>query len=300
VRALAASLLILAGGLLSASPARAGDDCPPEGADAASLQLLKRQGFVVEDAATRNALALGLLACLSSPDPLLRDGIAYEALTAWLRGDKLDAGMRRQLCDRLYAMLQDVDEAGFRRPFSALALSEVARTDRIAQWMTPEERAAMVEAAAQYLTSIRDYRGYDNVQGWRHGIAHGSDWLMQLAMNPALQRAQLDVILGAVAAQAVPQSAHAYIYGEPGRLARPVLHVARRGVLTEAEWTAWFAALPGKIGDPSKAYADTAWLACRHDLLAFLTAILVESDQSQDGQVKALKAPVVMALKALR
>jgi len=299
VRALAASLLILAGGLLSASPVRAGDDCPPEGADAATLQLLKRQGFVVEDAATRNALALGLLACLSGPDPLLRDGIAYEALTAWLRGDQLDAGMRRQLRDRLYAMLQDVDEAGFRRPFSALVLSEVARTDRIAQWMRPEERAAMVEAGAQYLTSIRDYRGYDNVQGWRHGIAHGSDWLMQLAMNPALQRAQLDVILGAVAAQAVPQSAHAYIYGEPGRLARPVLHVARRGALTEVEWTAWFAALPGKIGDPSGAYADTAWLARRHDLLAFLTAIHFEAQQSQDAGLKSLELAAARAIKAV-
>ncbi len=291
--------LLLAIVLLLPCRAWAEEACPPEGTDASSLQLLKQQEFQVEDAPTRDALALGLLGCLSSADPLLRDGIAYEALTQWLRGGQLDAPLRRTLLDRLYVMLEEEDPEGFRQPFAALVLSEVARTDRIASWMTPKERMAMVEAAAKYLKSVRDYRGFDDAQGWRHGVAHGSDWLLQLSLNPALERAQLDAILSAVAAQAVPESAHAYVYGEPGRLARPVLYVAKRGVLTDEEWGDWFGKLPGMIGDPSKAYADSAWLARRHDLLAFLTAIYLESDQSQDEKLKALKLPVVMAMKAI-
>ncbi|MGH8028120.1 MAG: DUF2785 domain-containing protein [Pseudoxanthomonas sp.] len=290
---------VLAFALLSPLSAWAEDVCPPEGTDAGSLRLLKQQDFMVEDAATRNMLAMRLLGCLSSPDPALRDGIAYEALTAWLRGNALEARTREQLRDSLYAMLKEPDAEGFRQPFAALVLSEVARTDRIEPWMTPKERMAMVDEAVRYLRSVQDYRGFDNTQGWRHGVAHGSDWLMQLALNPALERPQLEAMLGAVAAQAVPESGHAYVFGEPGRLARPVLYIAKRGVLADADWSAWFLGLPERIGEREKAYSDTAWLARRHDLLAFLTGVYLEADQSADAQIKALKAPAVLALKII-
>jgi hypothetical protein len=285
--------------LLSPLAVWAEDACPPEGTDAGSLQLLKQQDFKVDDATTRNTLAIRLLGCLSSPDPTLRDGIAYEALTAWLRGNGLEADTRVRLRDSLYAMLKEPDTEGFRQPFAALVLSEVARTDRITPWMTPKERVAMVDEATRYLRSVQDYRGFDNTQGWRHGVAHGSDWLMQLSLNPALERAQLDTMLEALATQVVPESAHAYVFGEPGRLARPVLYIAKRGLLTESDWSAWFDSLPARIGDRAKAYTDTAWLARRHDLLAFLTGLYMEADQSTDPQIKALKAPVVAALKTV-
>lgn len=273
--------------------------CPPDGTDVASLQLLKQQQFVVADAGARDALALGLVDCLGSPDPALRDGIAFEGLAAWLRGKQLDEATRRGLRTRLYALLEAEDAEGFQRPFAALVLSEVARTDRIEPWMSADERASMVDKASEYLSSVRDYRGFDDAHGWRHGVAHGSDWLMQLALNPALDRAQADRILAAVAVQAVPESAHAYVFGEPGRLARPVLYVAQRGLLNEAEWIAWFDALPARLGDPAKAYADEAWLARRHDLMGFLTALYLEAVESKDPKIQALKAPVVMGMKGV-
>ena len=155
----------------------------------------------------------------------------------------------------------------------------------------------MVKAATTYLQSVQDYRGFDDGQGWRHAVAHGSDWLLQLALNPAVERAQLDQILAALATQVVPEASHAYVFGEPGRLARPVLAIAKRGLLTEAEWTAWFDALPKRIGDPSQAYTDSGWLARRHDLLAFLGNLYLEADQSGDAYIKALKVPVVATLK---
>ena len=192
---------------LAAPAARAA--CPPAGWDAPKLQALKESNFVVEDADARTKLANGLLDCLASPDPSLRDGIAFEAWQTWLRAGQLDEATRRAALGRLQSQLAGTkDRRGFEVPFSALVLSEVARTDRIKPWMTPEERGAMVEAASRYLSSVTDYRGFDDKEGWRHGVAHGSDWLMQLAMNPALDRGQLDRILAAVATQVVPTQAH--------------------------------------------------------------------------------------------
>lgn len=285
-------LLVL---VLLAAPALA-QDCPPEGQSKVSLQALKALQFTLPDAAEKQKLADGLLACLGDPDPELRDGIAYEALTQWLRAGDFDADATRGLRDKLYAMLDQDDKQGFAHPFAALVLSEVARSDRIKPWMTPEERAAMVDRAAAYVESVRDYRGYIEGEGWRHGVAHGADWLMQLSLNPALDRVQLDRMLAAVAVQAVPESEHAYVFGEPGRLARPVLNTAQRKLLSKADWQAWFATLPARLGE-ARRDDHGAWLARRHDLMAFLMSLYLEADQSDDAQIKQLKPAIVAALK---
>ena len=118
------------------------------------------------------------------------------------------------------------DRDGFRQPFAALVLAEVARTDRIESWLTPAQRVALVDSAARYVTSVRDYRGFDPKEGWRHGVAHGADLLLQLALNPAVDRAGLDRLLGAVAAQVAPRGALIYRWRvraprAPGVVRRP-------------------------------------------------------------------------------
>ena len=282
--------------ILAVAPAMA---CPPPGYDKPALQALKENGFAVADPARRRELAQALVACLGDPDPELRDGIAFEALSQWMRADAFDAAQVGALRDRLYGLLDGPEGEGYARPFAALVLSEVARTDRIKPWMSAAERAAMVDKAAAYVEGVRDYRGYDDVQGWRHGVAHGADWLMQLALNPALDRAQADRILAAVVAQAVPASGHAYVFGEPERLARPVLFVAQRGLHSDAEWAAWFAALVPRIGDAKQAYRNVAWLARRHDLTGLLQNIYLQAGNSQDPKIRTLQPAVLAAIKAI-
>ena len=273
--------------------------CPPAGTSREALQALKQGNFALPDGRARETLADGLVDCLADPDPWLRDGIAYEGLARWMREGQLDADALRGLRGRLYAIIDGGEGRGFARPFAALALSEVARTDRISAWMTPDERAAMVDKAAAYLETVQDYRGFDDREGWRHGVAHGADWLMQLALHPALDRAQAQRILDAVASQAVPESAHAYVFGEPGRLARPVMALARGGLLTQDEWRQWFASLPPRLGDPELAYADSDWLARRHDLAAFVTGLYLEVDMSGDEAIRALKPALAATLKSV-
>lgn len=291
-------LAMLSLALLAAAPVLAGP-CPPAGWTAESLATLKQAEFVLPDPSLRPTLALGLLECLGDPDPALRDGIAYDALAAWMRKGELPAETLRTMRNRLYATLAQPDKSGLRWPFAALVLAEVARTDRVAPWMTPAERATMVLRAVTYVESVRDYRGYDPREGWRHGVAHGADWLMQLTLNPALDVPQLSRLVDAAGAQAVPKAEHAYVFGEPQRLAAPVLYAAQRGLRDEAGWTAWFAALVPRLGDPALAWRDSAWLARRHDLIAFLQAIYVEADNSDDPRLKVLLPGVVATLKAM-
>lgn len=276
--------------------------CPPEGQDRASLLALKAGGFAVTDGTSRQVLALALVDCLGDADPALRDGVAYEALATWLRAGALDAGTREALLDALLPLLapEARDDDGFRAPFAALVLSEVARTDRIAAWMTPAQRARLMDAAAGYVEAVRDYRGFDAAQGWRHGVAHGADLLMQLALNPALDQPQLDRLLAAVASQVAP-STHAYVHGESERLVRPVLFVLKRGQHDDAAWAAWVGriAAPAPMSAWTQAYASQAGLARRHNVRGFLLALYAGLRESGDPSLEARVAPVVAALKSV-
>ena len=284
---------------LAATPAAAA--CPPEGHDADSLQALKAAGFAVEDPA--EGAALGLLDCLADPDPALRDGLAYEALTTWLRSDALDTDTRRALLDTLLPWIApDAGPGdGFRAPFAALALSEVARTDRIAAWLDPAARDALVEAAAAYVASVDDYRGFDAAEGWRHGVAHGADLLMQLALNPALVDAQKRRLLDAVARQVAPAGEHFYVYGEPERLARPVLFVLGGKAIGLDDWKAWLqgVAAPAPLATWRDAYASQAGLAKRHNTRAFLLALYAGTLGSDDPAMQAYAAAVAEVLRTV-
>ena len=280
----------------------AGATCPPAGYDLDALRALKAAQFEVRDAAARQSLALEMLDCLAERDPALRDGIAFEAESTWLRGDAIYLATRRALLATLARRLAAPDDAdGFGKPFAALVLAEVARTDRIAPWLDPGERAALVETAARYVEDIVDHRGFVDGDGWRHGVAHGADLLMQLALNPALDKRALDRLLAAIAAQVRPAGTHAYVHGEPARLARPLLFVAQRGLHSEAEWQAWFAALarPTPLATWDDAFSRERGLAQRHNLVAFLQAVYVGANRSADASGKALLPAVGATLDAL-
>ena len=282
-------------------PAAAPAACPTDEAGRGALMALKPAGFPTPDAPLPRARLQALVECLGDPDPALRDGVAYEGLAAWLRADALQPEARAWLLDELQAQvgLAEPDPAGFRAPFAALVLSEVARTDRIQAWMTPAQRAALVESAARYVEGVRDRRGFVDGEGWRHGVAHGADLLMQLALNPALEPAQLERVLAALASQVAPD-AHAYVHGESERLARPVLFVLQRGQPDAAAWEAWLAKLasPAPMAQWSEAYGSEAGLARRHNLRQFLLALYVGLRESGHPALAARLPPVVAALAA--
>jgi hypothetical protein len=288
--------------LLLAAPLFAGP-CPPADQDRAALESLKAKDFAVDDDAKRQALALALVPCLENPDPLLRDGVAFEAYSTWLRGKKLDSATRGELLAQLTVMLQPVaqDRGGFRRPFAALVLSEVARTDRIEPWMSAAQRTELIDQAAKYLVSVKDYRGFDEREGWRHGVAHGSDIVTQLALNPNVDRAGVDRLLAAVAAQIAPAGEHAYVDGESERLARAVLVAAQRGLHSAAEWEQWLLAVskPAPLPDWGSAYRTRAGLTKRHNLMGFLNALYVNVREGGNENAQRLLPGLQAAYKSL-
>jgi hypothetical protein len=274
--------------------------CPPAGYDRAALDALKANDFAITDDAARNAFARALTACVADPDPALRDGVAYEGLARFMRTRQLSNQTMLAIEADLEARLVAPEGAGFERPFAALVLSEVARADRVEAFLPAQTRARLLDASIVYFTTVRDYRGFDEREGWRHGVAHGADLLMQLSLNPAFERTDLVRIRDAVRTQIAPEG-HFYIYGEPERLARPILAIARRGAFSEAEWSAWLVAIvsPAPLPDWGEAFGSQAGLARRHDVSAFVSAIYLSARLDEAGSIDALLPGAEAALRAL-
>ncbi|MBX3134085.1 MAG: DUF2785 domain-containing protein [Gemmatimonadaceae bacterium] len=293
VLAFVLALPLRAQDLASAAGPASSAECAPLGLDRDELLALKREKFVIADDVRRNAFAIALAGCLGDADPEIRDGVAYEALTAYMRGKQLTEQTLVALRVRLLDDLRGPEGDGFIRPFAALVLSEVARTDWVEPYLLPADRAQLVTAATEYLRGITDYRGFDERDGWRHGVAHAADLLMQLAFNPQVTHDQRLMILDAVEAQLLP-SGQRYLAGEPERLAGPVLAVARREALTEAEWTSWLARV---IAPAQRSQPDSAE---RHNASAFLARLREVASSAPASPLALLVPGVESAQRGLR
>jgi len=288
--------------LLAALPMVAQAACPPDGYSKQSLLEIRQAEFKMDDDQQRNALAISLLDCVGDPDPQLRDSVAFEGISSWLRTEQLDLQTYFALYQGLLEQLdKQPDEAGFRKPFAALILSEVARADRIQVQLSNKQRDRLVTSASGYLALVRDYRGFSETEGWRHGVAHGADLALQLVINPAVNEEQMKTLLDAVATQVAPAGDVFYIYGEPSRLARVVFYAHQRAVLDSDYWQAWFDGVsrPGPMASWSKAFSSQPGLAKRHNTLAFLQVMHLNASLVANEQGEELDQWVMSALQVV-
>ena len=250
----------------------------------------------------RHGLAVTLAACLGDPRPGVRDGIAFEALSSWMRGGQLDLTTLKALRDDLLKAMASPDAEGFRSSFSALTLSEVARTDRLQPWMSVGDRDEVVRAAAMFLARVNDYRAFSDTDGFRHAVAHGADLVLQLAMNAQVTKAQLDQMMLAVASQVAPQGTMAYWAGEPDRLARPIALIAQRRLHSDAEWLTFFAEItnPRPLTSWRAAFSSEAGIKKHHNVRAFLLSVYASANSSEDPGIRQLLPHATAALKSVQ
>lgn len=258
--------------LLASSPVLAASTCALDAAGPQAWSQLKVGGWGKASDPT-DAVATAMLECFDAPDPALRDGLVFEAWSNWLRADRIAVATRLAAVSRLHAALDSaVDPTGFRRPFAALLLSELVRADRLQAYLDSETRVALASTAGRYLQELDDFRGFVDGEGWRHGVAHAADLILQLGVNSQVGRAErlslLRVLLGKVA----PAGTHAYRFGEPERLARAYyFSVANDAELRAAIWPFLEAlADPAPLGMWGESFASETGLARRHNTLAFL------------------------------
>jgi hypothetical protein len=265
------------------------------------LLQLKEDKFSFENKTEKEALALQLLHCLSSPEPTLRDGIAFEALSYWLRNDQLSQSIYIQMFDHLTHVLNSnvEDLHGVYQSFSMLTLSEVARVDRKSLFLTDKQRGYLVKVGTDYLTNLKDYRGFSEKVGWRHAVAHSSDLMLQLALNPAVTKTQLNIMLESLASQISAHDQHYYINGEPKRIAMAVLYIFLRGEHSQDDWSNWLKSVtePSPFKKWQDVYQSNNGLTKLHNTQSFLYALYATIKPSKNAILAKMIPGLEIAIK---
>jgi hypothetical protein len=232
--------------------------------DATYWRAAAKEGFPVPAGEAPGALLRETSAYLGSPDPTLRDGVAYAAAAEWIARQKVVPPSELRTLQALWTpnLREGVGEKGsdrvLLRSFSALDLSLLAARDLDTPYLEPRERTALLDAALVYLEAERDLRGYEEGKGWIHATAHTADLLKFLARNQGLPRADAARILPGIGAK-LREAGEVFAWGEDERLASAALAVIRREDFDAAWLESWLSGLTG----PAKGLWDAPELDVR-------------------------------------
>ena len=199
--------------------------------------------FSVPAGASTFALAQELTPWLASPDPELRDTLAYTILDVWIRHAPLpDAQLLALLSPLQHNLTAAIGESGtdsvFKRSFSALTLASFAERDLQHPFLSPAQYRDLLASALAYLRDERDTRGFDPTKGWIHSTAHTADLLAALARNPHFTAPDQQALFTAVE-QRLHSAGHVYTFGEQDRLAVALLCVITRDDFQLASFQKW-------------------------------------------------------------
>jgi hypothetical protein len=245
-----------------------------------------------------------LTGLLGSPDPDLRDEVAYSILAAWIYQKRAiePAGLRPLMTALLGNLTADIGGAGtdavLKRSFSALVLSIVAARDNAAPFLTESEYRDLLDRALAYLAAERDVRGYDEEKGWIHSAAHTADLLKFLGRNRHLRPADQVRVLDAVSSK-LHGAPVVFTHGEDERFARAILSLVARTDFTPAEFGAWVErSAPKRLTTSRPSAADLRARQNITNLFAKLEVLLTLQDSAPEP-VASARDSLRRALKAL-
>jgi hypothetical protein len=195
-------------------------------------QAIAQQNYAVPPKESADVLAHELSAMLSSPDPELRDDLAYSILARWIYRNTLSTQTLISLTDEWRENLksglgESRTNSVLKRSFSALCLSEMAKREARVPFMGAERFHSLVAEATFYLRAETDLRGYDAALHWIHATAHTADLLAALAGNSLLTKEEASTILESIAAR-LSTAPEVYTQGEQDRLAAVISALVRR------------------------------------------------------------------------
>lgn len=205
---------------------------------------LAKSGFRLADGQRPIDVLVEMNPLLGSPDPVLRDDVAYSAAERWILRDKVVSpdDLRTLIKQWTTNLDNGLGEAGddrvFGRSFSALCLSVIAAADLSAPFLTADEADALFGKLLAYFSRERDLRGFDPVKGWMHTVAHTSDALKFLARNSKLAPGMDRQLLAAIRAK-IEAADTVFAWGENDRMALALQSAVRRPDADAAALGAW-------------------------------------------------------------
>ncbi|MYL64458.1 DUF2785 domain-containing protein [Bacillus hwajinpoensis] len=199
-----------------------------------------------------NDLLIHMLHQIGSTDPVLRDELIYTTFGKLVTEDFL---RKEQLTYLLNTCLDDehlfyrIGERGtdsvFRRSFSVLVVALILEKDRESRFLSENRIAAVREACFRYLREEQDTRGYVEIKGWGHSIAHGADAMTEVIRHPLFDIGKMDECLEVIQ-ECLFKEATTYVDDEDERLLFAIEALLDQG-LSEEHLSKWIESLSTEL-----------------------------------------------------
>ncbi len=211
--------------------------------DRAFWQAIAKNKYAVPEHESADGLSQELSVLLASPDPELRDDLAYSILARWINRGKISTPQLVVLTDEWRTNLRSgLGETNtnsvLKRSFSALCLSSMAAREAKTPFMGAERYHQLVAESIAYLQVEHDLRGYETKLHWIHSTAHTADLLAALAGSALVTTDEEKAMLSAIDAR-LTTAPDVYTQGEQDRLAAAVVTVIRRSDFQIADFESW-------------------------------------------------------------
>lgn len=183
---------------------------------------------------------------IGNTDFELRDDLIYTTFAHWIYKKRYYTD--QELREILHICLDDEhlfykigtkgDDSVYTRSFTILLLTLLIARQREDEFLLEEDLKTLKEKVISYLDKEKDYRGYDQDNGWIHAIAHSGDALNQLTMCSFVEKDDLIKILDIIRSKFMIDS-DVYINEEDERIVSALMTIFQRDELTEDEIIHW-------------------------------------------------------------
>lgn len=166
---------------------------------------IENKGFGQLNQVDLAMLVNNMLDNIGSVDSQLRDQLIYPTFLKLLDGGFLSIKLHRYILETcldydhlFYKIGEKNTDSVFTRSFSSLIIAAILDKDNQLGFLSDTTFRSVLSKGMSYLNREQDTRGYVEVKGWAHSVAHGADLLVALVRHHRFQAESSNEILDTI------------------------------------------------------------------------------------------------------
>ena len=276
-----------------------------------NLEELMESGFCLIDQEMILAYTPYLLQNLGSTISDDREN-SLTILSTWIESHRYPAETFKNIAEQMLQNLawhlgETEDDSVFLRAFSALILGEILEHDQAAAqegyaFLDENDFHHWLPTVLDCFSNEQDLRGFVEVKGWAHSVAHYGDLLLAFSRHRFCTVAEMQTILNTIAQKFIQPANSILQYQEDERLARVVVSIIRSQSISASFQADWFQRFYSLSGNRpwTDAYSSPQENHARYNTRAFLHSLYLQFYLSgETARDEALCKQILAALQAM-